>query len=58
MATMVESSAAAHSRPGVYGPADCGTPLGGQQGPQEGLTWYFCVKAEVTCDETAAGAER
>ena len=58
LAAVVASSSTAFSGPGVYGPADCGTSLGGQQGPQEGLTWYFCIKAEVTCDETAAGAER
>jgi len=43
--------------PGIYGPSDVGIPTGGHQGPQVGLTWYYCVKALTNCDESDEGAE-
>jgi hypothetical protein len=43
---------------GIYGPADSGEPPVGQQEPKVGLTWDYCIKAHVTCDESDDGADR
>lgn len=43
---------------GIYGPADGDTPTAVQQEPKAALTWDYCIKAHVTCDESDDGADR